>query len=92
MAVYVDGLREWGWRLGKSCHLIADTEEELHAFAARIGLRRAWAQGSRSGIPHYDLTVSRRERAIAAGAVDCAENHEPFVMVSRKWRERKAQG
>lgn len=69
MAVYVDKLRNWGWRLGPSCHLYADTNEELHAFAARIGLKRAWFQAKSSG-PHYDLTKGRREVAIRLGAVE----------------------
>lgn len=47
MTVYVDELRRWGpttipcFRAG-SAHLTADSEEELHDLAARIGLRRAW--------------------------------------------------
>lgn len=54
MAIYVDQLRNWGWRLGPSCHLFTDgPNEELHAFAARLGLKRAWFQKSTSG-PHYD--------------------------------------
>lgn len=69
MAVYVDKLRDWGWRLGPSCHLTADTLAELHAFARRLGLRRAWFQG-RPGRWHYDLTASRRTAAVAAGAVE----------------------
>jgi hypothetical protein len=45
-----------------------DSAEELHAFAARLGLRREWYQGGRH--PHYDLTTERaRQRALAAGAV-----------------------
>lgn len=48
------------------CHMVSDDgEAELHAFAARIGLRRAWAQSSPA---HYDLTPSRRARAVALGA------------------------
>jgi hypothetical protein len=47
------------------CHLIADTDEELHALATRIGLKRAWFQGN-----HYDLTPGRRALAVAAGAVE----------------------
>lgn len=33
MPVYVDQLRDFGWRYGRSCHLIADTLAELFAFA-----------------------------------------------------------
>lgn len=73
MTVYVDELKLWlprqprPFHLG-SCHLTADTLEELHAFARRIGLRSGWFQGRRA-VPHYDLTPARRQRALAAGAV-----------------------
>jgi hypothetical protein len=74
VAVYVDRLCDWGWRLGPSCHLVADSEAELHAFAARLGLRRGWAQ-VRRGRVHYDLTRARRARAVRLGAlpVDCRQ-------------------
>lgn len=50
------------------CHLFTDGDpEELHALAARIGLRRKWFQEDRHG-GHYDLTPGRREAALAAGA------------------------
>ncbi len=84
MSVYVDHLRDWGWRLGPSCHLIADSLDELHAFAASIGLRRSWFQNKRSG-PHYDLTASKRNAAVALGAVEL-ENRE-FVAILRRIRE-----
>ena len=69
MAVYVDRLRDWGWRLGPSSHLIADTNEELHAFAARLGLKRFWFQ-PKARSPHYDLTASKRAQAVRLGAVE----------------------
>jgi uncharacterized protein DUF4031 len=72
MAVYVDWLVAWGWKLHgrtvKSCHLFADTLEELHAFAETIGMKRAWFQNGSA--PHYDLTPGRREAAVKAGAVE----------------------
>jgi len=34
-------------------HLTADTLDELHAEAARIGLQRRWFQSGRH--PHYDV-------------------------------------
>ena len=71
MSVYVDPIGEWGtsaaWRWNKSCHMFADTEDELHVIAQRIGLKRAWFQNSPS-MPHYDLTESKRRQAIKAGA------------------------
>lgn len=72
MTVFVDELMKWRptkircFRSG-SCHL-TDTLEELHAFAARLGLKRAWFQDHRIA-PHYDLTASKRERALELGAV-----------------------
>ncbi len=72
MSVYVDdGFVEGDWgRWTGGGHLQADATEELHAFAERLGLRRAWFQ-SKPGRPwhdHYDLTRLGRERAIALGA------------------------
>lgn len=67
MTVYVDSLCDWNWYLGRSCHLIADTVEELHEFAARLGMKRTWFQ--RGSFPHYDLTERRRTKALELGAV-----------------------
>lgn len=73
MSVYVDhafAFGDWGrWRGGG--HLQADTSEELHAFAARMGLRREWFQ-SKPGRPendHYDLTEAGRALALELGAI-----------------------
>jgi len=38
-------------------HLVADTLDELHAAAQRLGLKRAWFQGG--NMPHYDLMGSK---------------------------------
>lgn len=71
MSVYVDEIRPWPtlvrcFRRG-SCHLTADTTEELHSFADRLDLRCAWFQPQSH--PHYDLTPSKREQAIQLGAL-----------------------
>jgi Protein of unknown function (DUF4031) len=52
-------------------HLVADTEDELHDFAARLGMRRAWYQwrSSRPHHGHYDLPERSRPAALALGAV-----------------------
>jgi hypothetical protein len=48
-------------------HLTADGLDELHAFAARIGLpTRAFHRGAR--YPHYDVTAAQRLSAIRSGA------------------------
>jgi len=89
MSVYVDSLVNHGWKLGPNCHLIADTEDELHDFAQRIGLKRTWAQlPPHVSLAHYDLTEKNRTRAIALGAV--ALERRPFVEKIRAIREAKA--
>ena len=64
------------------CHLYADTGEELHAFAARVGLSRSWGQLSRGGTPHYDLTPARRAAAVRAGAREI-DRHEAVALFRR---------
>ncbi len=61
----------WPWRDELWAHLVSDTSyDELHAFAASLGLPRRAFQGD-----HYDLPASLRERALALGAepVACRE-------------------
>ncbi len=49
-------------------HLMADSLEELHRFAAKLHLRRQWFQ-DHPRHPHYDLTTRRMgKRAVAEGA------------------------
>lgn len=48
-------------------HMFADTEDELHAMAEKVGLRRAWFQSHRT--PHYDLCQQKRKMAIDLGAI-----------------------
>ncbi|RYG42614.1 DUF4031 domain-containing protein [bacterium] len=70
MAVYVDKLFEARPIHGQTlwCHMTADTLEELHAMAERLGMKREWFQDKRT--PHYDLPPSRRILAIELGAVE----------------------
>ncbi len=75
MPVYVDRLF-WTtpskkWRHDCACHMYADTLEELHQLAESIGLKKCWFQNRRGrNFPHYDLTESKREQAVKAGAVE----------------------
>jgi hypothetical protein len=73
MTVYVDPLRTClknkNWRSTSSCHLFADTTEELHTFAKRLGLKAEWFQPI-SSYSHYDLTENKRRKAVQLGAVE----------------------
>ena len=73
MAILIDSfqngargpIRYWHRRCG---HLVSDSSiEELHEFAAELGLRREWFQ--LKSIPHYDLTGRVYELAIERGAI-----------------------
>jgi hypothetical protein len=46
-----------------------DDLEELHALAAKIGMRREWFQDKPWPGQHYDVTAPKRLLAIRAGAV-----------------------
>ncbi|CCI54681.1 hypothetical protein BN13_80050 [Nostocoides jenkinsii Ben 74] len=73
MTVYVDAAHvaasvENGPRTHTStwCHLMADGNAELVAFAVRIGLRRNWIQREGSPFEHFDVTAGKRWQAVAA--------------------------
>ena len=77
MAVYVDDARipaRVGRIRARWSHLFADSQDELHAFAQSIGLKRAWFQpgkpigGKPSRLWQYDVTDAMRVSAIATGA------------------------
>lgn len=87
MSVYVDNLRDYGWRHGPSCHLIGDSVEELIAFAENMGMRREWFQPKSS--PHFDLTAEGRKAAVANGAIEL--DQRAFVKKLREIREKALQ-
>jgi hypothetical protein len=69
MAVYVDDMRAKYGRM-VMCHMVADTDEELHAMAARIGVARKWHQKAGTYQSHYDVCLSMRAQAVKFGAVE----------------------
>ncbi len=88
MAIMVDELRRFPTKIrafmAGSCHLTTDGPlDELHAFAAALGLRREGFQDHRIA-PHYDLNGEWRERALALGAV-----HVPAREQARQRRARR---
>jgi hypothetical protein len=95
--VYVDALfrttpspnshsrRIWPYRW--ACHLFADSEDELLAFAQKIGLQRRWLQHRGLYTVHFDLTVNMRRVAVGRGASSLTWREG--VIVRRALREAR---
>lgn len=69
MAVYVDNMRAKFGRM-VMCHMLADTDEELHAMADKIGVDRKWHQAPGTYKSHYDIALSKRALAVENGAIE----------------------
>lgn len=87
MAVYVDNLRDYGWRHGPSCHLIGDSVEELIDFAVGLGMKAEWFQPTSS--PHFDLNAEGREIAVQNGAIEL--NQRELIAKLREIRKREKE-
>jgi len=90
MSVYVDdltvSLKSRNWPYSHSCHLVADTVEELHYFAGRMRLEPAWFQ-NKPELPHYDLIKGKRLLAVKLGAVEV--NSYKISELMKMYRQRK---
>ena len=70
MTVYVDDMKAKYGRM-VMCHMIADTDEELHSMAEKIGIARKWWQSpEKTSGSHYDIALSKRAIAVRLGAVE----------------------
>lgn len=82
MTVYVDDMYTVAMgRFGrmKMSHMIADTDDELHAMAAKIGVARKWFQRD-----HYDIAMSKRETAISLGARAITMRQLAYMSMNRR--------
>lgn len=82
MSVYVDNMRA---RFGRMimCHMRADSTEELLAMADTIGVARKWIQYPGTSREHFDICLSAKAKAIAAGAIELT-----MVEMARKFSTR----
>jgi len=69
------------------CHMLADTLDELHAMADRIGVARRWFQDHRT--PHYDVCASKKALAIQFGAIEIGYGSEDHRAVMQKAKQVK---
>lgn len=87
MAIYIDNARI-EWRGRQWCHMVADSIEELHEFAKKLGMKRAWFQCSAS-YPHYDITVEVRAHALKLGALE--GNRAQIITCARKLKSEQTK-
>ena len=78
MTIYVDDMRAPYGRL-IMCHMVADTEQELHTMADKIGVARKWYQGD-----HYDIALSKRALAVQYGAVEITQRQHGHMRILRR--------
>lgn len=82
---YVDDMRAKYGRM-VMCHMLADTDDELHAMAAKIGVARRWHQKPGTYQSHYDICLSKRALAVRFGAKEI-ERAELATLLKRKREE-----
>lgn len=83
MSVYVDDERmPYGGML--MCHMLADTTDELLAMADKIGVQRKWIQYPGTPKEHFDICLSKRDKALKNGAISA--DREKVVEVIRSKR------
>jgi uncharacterized protein DUF4031 len=90
MAVLVDPLREYpeaGLPVAHWCHMVSDADfDELHAFAARLGIPRRRFQGD-----HYDLHSGLRAQALALGAIEVSTGELVLRMAGARGDRARAR-
>ena len=84
VTVYVDNMRA-GYGRMVMCHMLGDSETEVHAMADCIGVARRWYQGD-----HYDICLTKRSQAIKSGAVEISSRQA--AAMRRRRRETGSLG
>ena len=82
MTVYVDDMFRYPmgkFHRMKMSHMVADTEDELHAMADKIGVARRWYQGD-----HYDIAMSKRTLALENGAKEISWRELGMMMREKR--------
>jgi hypothetical protein len=83
MTVYVDDMKAKYGRM-VMCHMLADTDDELHRMADRIGVARRWHQAPPKHDSHYDIALSKRAAAVEAGAVEITWKQTSAMTLRRR--------
>ena len=83
MSVYVDDMRA-GYGRMVMCHMLADTDVELHVMADRIGVARRWHQKAGTPHSHYDVCLAKRAAAVSAGAIEISRTRLGAIVRAKR--------
>jgi hypothetical protein len=65
------------------CHMIADSNQELLDMVDRIGVQRKWIQFPGTAREHFDICLSKRNLAVAGGAIEISTKD----LVLKQWEK-----
>lgn len=83
MTVYVDDMQA-GYGRMKMCHMVADTDDELHVMADQIGVARKWHQKPGTPQSHYDICLSKRALAVQFGAQEVTRREAVMIIIRKR--------
>ncbi len=83
MPVYVDDMNAKYGRM-TMCHMLADTDDELHEMAGKIGVARKWHQCSGTPKSHYDICLAKKKLAVEFGAIEITWREAAVIVRKRK--------
>lgn len=89
MPVYVDDMKARYGRM-TMCHM-ADSDDELHAMAAKIGISRRWHQKPGTPQSHYDICLTKRAAAIQFGAREITQREAGHLIRQKRQRLSNAK-
>jgi len=81
--VYVDEMKA-AFRGMIMCHMVSETDEELHAMADRLGLKRSWHQKAGTVHSHYDIAQSKRKLAVHYGAIEITRSQLGMILKRKR--------
>jgi len=87
MAVYVDDMYKYevgNFGRMKMSHMIADSKKELLDMAKTIGVQTKWIQYEGTPREHFDICLSKRVKAVKAGAKEISWRELGDMILERR--------
>lgn len=83
MAVYIDNFNASYGRM-TMCHMAADTTKELLDMCDKIGVQKRWIQHPGTYREHFDVCLSKKQKALEAGAIEMGVREFARFIINRK--------